>query len=85
MNRHQRRRAGALGNATHRIKTERTAFYQEYARHLQRVPDDAPYAAGTVNYVCVLHDGWCRTWETGIHEDCNCVPEIQRFQEPVRN
>jgi hypothetical protein len=83
VNRHQRRAAAAVGRRN-RSKAERTALYRDYVRHLPRVSDDAPFEADRMNYVCVLHDSWCRTWATGRREDCNCEVELRRFVEPVR-
>jgi hypothetical protein len=85
MNRHQRRAARAMGLLPPRSKAERTSLWRSYLRHLPRVPLDAQLAPGTADHYALLHDSWCRSWDTGRFEDCNCELEIARYAEPVRS
>lgn len=78
MNRHDRRSAKAgnrkrLGN-----------WYDDYIRHLPRVPIDAPFEVG-VHHLVLFHDDWCRIYETGNPADCNCYPRVERHAKPRRS
>jgi len=73
MNRHERRRAGRKGH--HR-------FYNDYVRHLPRLPLGARHEPGRVYYVGILHDRWCAT---GSIAGCTCRPIVVKHVEPVRS
>jgi len=73
MNRHQRRRAGKMG--------QHNDFYNQYVRHLPRVAIDAPLERGRVYHTVVQHDDWCAFYDDKV---CNCNPIISRHVEPTR-
>jgi hypothetical protein len=79
-NRHERRKAEAKA----RRAKQHTDFYQDYIAHLPQVPLDAPMGPG-VYYLNIHHDAWCRYYETGVLDDCNCGPEFTMNREPVRS
>lgn len=72
MNRHQRRRAARL---------KRDKYYEDYIRHLPKQDSDAPMEQG-VYHVVLFHDEWCGVFKGG---ECNCEPEVERYQEPQRS
>ncbi len=83
MNRHERRRAAAMGRTSAGKKNR--SLYESYVRHLPRVPLDAPLEGGRVHHLCFHHDDWCQIFSTGSPADCNCNPVISQHIEPVRS
>lgn len=59
-------------------------YYLDHIRHLPQVPLDAPLERGRVYHTVTMHDSWCRFYDRGRVEDCNCNPTFSRHIEPVR-
>jgi hypothetical protein len=78
MNRHERRAAAAKRRAGH------NSFYAEYIKHLPQVPLDRLGKPG-LSYLVFQHDEWCRFYDHGRMEDCNCNPVISLHAEPKRS
>jgi hypothetical protein len=75
MNRHERRRREA-------VKAKENRFYNDYIRHLPRVPVDAPFERGRVYHTVMAHDDDCRIYSGEV---CSCDPIITRYIEPKRS
>jgi hypothetical protein len=78
VNRHQRRAAA-------RNRRRHNRFYDDYIRHLPRVPLNAPLERGRVYHAVFFHDPWCRFYDRERIEDCDCNVEVRRFIEPERS
>jgi hypothetical protein len=79
MNRHQRRRAKAMGR--------QEEFYKNYIGHLPRLPKGEPIQPGRMYWLAVRHDPWCKIYDTDNPSmaNCNCNPELEYRCEPVRS
>jgi hypothetical protein len=78
LNRHERRRAEAMGR--------QNRFVDTYVKHL---PEVGPEALGTpgVTYMLCYHEDWCSIYDkaNGDLADCNCTPTVKYHQEPKRS
>jgi hypothetical protein len=76
MNRHERRGARKKGYDD---------LYSNYVRHLPQVPVDAPIEPGSVHHLVIHHDDWCKFYDKGNFDECNCNPIVTRHAEPSRS
>jgi hypothetical protein len=81
MNRHDRRRQQAQAR-----REQHNQFYNNYIRHLPRIPWGAPLEPGTVCHVVCAHDDDCGIYAVphGTLADCTCNPVVSRHVEPRR-
>ena len=81
-NRHERRR-----QAARQRRNRHDRFYNDYIRHLPRVPLDAPLAPGQVYHLVFAHDDDCGIYNksNGTLDDCTCSPIVSRHVEPRRS
>jgi hypothetical protein len=68
MNRHDRRAAAARAKGA---RAKHNNLYEQYIRHLPKVPGDAPAEPGRVYHLVIHHDERCRFYENENILECN--------------
>jgi hypothetical protein len=79
-NRHARRAAAACNRERY------NRLYQNYIKHLPRVPlDELGTEPERVYHVVMFHDDWCRFYINNNVSECNCNPIVRGHIEPCRS